>query len=364
MEYRLVKVDEHREFQWDSGKMTELAIHPAESEYRDGEFLWRLAKETVDADDADMNMLPDYDRTVLILEGDTVLCYEDERVVRLKPLEQDRFAGSSKTKSFGKFTCLDLMVKEGNEGYMDVLELSDTAKAVDNFYIEAKPACTHIIYCEKGYCMVKADDKSVMIREGQLMAMDWDNMEPQYTVMGEGTAVRVQVYEAVEAGAESEYGSDWDAEVKPGERGSFFEDYKACLLIANTQFSLAIHLFKGLRNIWYAPKLSAAISKVKKLYLTVIALVGGTLGIGYVLASNFSEIQMMVGLLVWFIIYCLIVSPLIYMALAPKPVGRYIKKVEDLNPLEKKMMAEELAKKSYVDRTVKKYERTRTKSLK
>ena len=357
MKYRLVKADEHREFQWDSGKMTELEICPQESEYRDENFLWRLSREQVEADDADMNMLPGYDRTVLVLEGDTVLCYEDERVVRLKPLEQDRFSGSSHTKSFGTFTCLDLMVKQGSEGYMDVLEISDTAKSFDNFYTETKRMCSHIIYCEKGYCMVNASEKSLMVREGQMVIMDWEHEIPEYTVMGEGTVIRAQIYEEEKAS----YVEEEQGEM---EKGNFFKDYKACLLIANTQFSLAIHLFKGLRNIWYAPKLAEAIAKVKKFYLTVIALVGGTLGIGYVLAMNFSETQMMAGLLIWFIAYCLVVSPLIYMAMAPKPVSRYIKKLDELTAEERQMRDDELAQKKYVDKAVRKYEKVSKKSLK
>jgi len=357
MNYRLVKVDEYKEFQWESGSMMEIAIQPVDSEYRDGDFSWRLSKEVVTEDDSDMNMLDGYDRTVMVLEGDTVFSYEDERVVRLKPLEQDRFSGSSKTKSFGQFTCLDLMVKEGIEGYMDVLEVSETAKTFDNFHKERDKAATNAIYCDKGYCIVKAEQQTIMVREGQLLIMEWGNEIPAYTVMGEGTAVRIQIYEELK---EQYVLTDENEE---NVETSFFANYKACLLIANTQFSLAPHIFRGLRNIWYMPELSAAIAKVKKFCLTVIALLVGTLGIGYIMAVNFNEVQMMAGLLVWFAVYCLIVAPLIYMAMAPKPVSKYIKHLDELSPAERKLRDEEVAQKKYVDSAVRKYDRVKKKQM-
>ena len=57
----------------------------------------------------------------MVIEGEVVLSYENQRVTRLIRLEQDRFDGGWNTTSFGKITDYNLMVRKGSEGYLDLI---------------------------------------------------------------------------------------------------------------------------------------------------------------------------------------------------------------------------------------------------
>ena len=68
------------------------------------------------------------DRRAVLDDGEVVLSHEGQRVARLKELEQDRFDGAWKTKSFGKITDYNLMVRKGSEGYLDVIMPENESK--------------------------------------------------------------------------------------------------------------------------------------------------------------------------------------------------------------------------------------------
>ena len=121
MKSYLLKEENYNTSRWTGGQTKELAIYPAESKYLDRNFVWRLSSATVETEESDFSRLPDYDRVLMVLDGEVVLSYEGERVARLKELEQDRFDGAWKTRSFGKITDYNLMVRKGNEGYLDLI---------------------------------------------------------------------------------------------------------------------------------------------------------------------------------------------------------------------------------------------------
>ena len=114
MRQYLLKEENYNTSNWTGGRTKELAIFPAQSKYLDRNFIWRLSSATVETEESDFSKLPDYDRVLMVLEGEVVLSYEGQRVARLKELEQDRFDGAWKTKSFGRITDFNLMVRKGN----------------------------------------------------------------------------------------------------------------------------------------------------------------------------------------------------------------------------------------------------------
>ena len=113
MKTYLFKEEDYNTSRWTGGQTKELAIYPAESKYLDRNFIWRLSSATVETEESDFSKLPDYDRVLMVLEGEVVLSYEGQRVARLKELEQDRFDGVWKTKSFGKITDFTISPKSG-----------------------------------------------------------------------------------------------------------------------------------------------------------------------------------------------------------------------------------------------------------
>ena len=101
---------------WSGGQTKELAIYPRGQKYIDREFIWRLSSATIETEESDFTRLPDYDRVLMVLDGEVVLEYNGERVAKLKTLEQDSFDGAWKTKSYGRITDFNLMVRKGNAG--------------------------------------------------------------------------------------------------------------------------------------------------------------------------------------------------------------------------------------------------------
>lgn len=352
MEYRLYKENDYMTSKWAGGTTTELAIFPQTSKYLDRNFIWRLSSATVEQEESTFTKLPDYDRVLMVQEGEVVLSYEGERVARLKALEQDRFDGGWKTKSFGKITDYNLMVRKGNEGYLDLIYPAETATEYSSDFDSNLPKATHALYCKEGYAVVGCNGESVMVAPGQLFVMEFGSEEKAaYTVMGEGVVIRAQIfYDDMEG--------QLAAEEIPAEPASF-DDFKCCVYLANVQFRWAKYIVKKLKTQWFDEALTKAINKVERIYLTTFVFIIGVAAIIGISMSSGISAGLMGGIIAaWLAVDCLLISPLIYMAVVPKPVRRHIKDINNLTPYEQKVRAEQLGENVIADSVLKKYKNT------
>ncbi len=352
MKYSLYRQENYTKSQWMGGTTTELAICPRTSKYLDRNFIWRLSSATIDVEESDFSKLPDYDRVLMVLEGEVVLSYEGERVARLKTLEQDRFDGAWKTKSFGKITDYNLMVRKGSEGYLDLITPEEENRVYTSTEETTKVLTTHALYCKEGYFVVSVQGESHMVKPGELFVVEGEKDETvKYSVMGEGTVIRAQIFHD---GMEGEIGP----EIIPEEKASF-DDFKQCIFIANTQFRGAKHIIKSLKNVWYDEALSAGIKKVEKFYLTSLVFILGVLGIGIAAVNSGLSTGLTVGLILgWILVDCLLVSPLIYMPFMPKPIKKHIKDINNLTPYEERIRNAELGINEMAEKVLKKYKNT------
>ncbi|MBR4862527.1 MAG: HutD family protein, partial [Firmicutes bacterium] len=229
MKYNLFKKEDYKSSQWMGGTTTELALFPQGTSYLDRNFMWRLSSAVIEKDESDFTRLPDYDRVLMVLEGEVVLSYEGERVARLKELEQDRFDGGWKTKSFGRITDFNLMVRKGMEGYLDVLLPTGEKQQCGSTEESELSMATHALYCKDGYCVVTFGGDSHMLSPGQLMVLEYEAGEtPDYSIMGEGTVIRGQIFY-------NRMQDEIAPEIITAEKATF-DDFKACVFLANTQF--------------------------------------------------------------------------------------------------------------------------------
>ena len=350
MKYQLYKKEEFRESRWTGGVTREIAIWPETAKYIDRNFIWRLSTATCELDESDFSKLEDYDRVLMVLEGEVVLSHEGQRVARLKELEQDRFDGAYKTRSFGKITDYNLMVRKGNEGYLDLLYPVSEAAVCGPTFETQKELAVHALYCHEGYAVVGCGGQSVMVQAGQQLVMKFELIngeKPEYTIMGEGTLIRSQIYFDAMKGQLA-------AEEIPAEKATF-DDFKACIYLANVQFKLAKYLVPSLKNYWFDEALSAKIRFVEKFYFTFAAFLIGALaacGLGAATGNSGLVFGALAG---WLVIDCLVVSPLIYFVFMPKPVRKHMKDVNNLTPYEQKLYEEELASNPMVEKMLKKY---------
>ena len=73
MRQYLLKEENYNIGNWTGGQTKELAIYPPKSKYLDRNFIWRLSSATVETEESDFSKLPDYDRVLMVLEGEVVL---------------------------------------------------------------------------------------------------------------------------------------------------------------------------------------------------------------------------------------------------------------------------------------------------
>lgn len=349
MKYTLCKEADYKSGQWMGGTTKEMVIYPKTSSYLDRNFIWRLSSATIEREKSSFSKLPDYDRVIMVLEGEVVLSYEGQRVARLKALEQDRFDGAWKTDSFGKIKDYNLMVRKGSEGYLDIIFPENVNSEFTSTEKSSNPKAVHTLFCKDGYFVVTACGQSHMVHDGETFIMEYEkDEEVKYSIMGEGTIIRAQIFYDDMAG-------EVGPEIIPAEKATF-DDFKLCIYLANVQFRWAKYIVKSLRITWFDEALSKAIKKAERFYLTSIVFLAGISAIGiYVASANASAAVCVAAIAAWVLIDCLLVSPLIYMVFMPKPIRKHIKDIDKLTPYEQRVREEELGRNEQVERIIKKY---------
>ncbi|MBQ7703556.1 MAG: HutD family protein [Firmicutes bacterium] len=395
MRYELRKEEDFAVSKWMGGKTKELAIFPPESKYIDRDFIWRLSSATVELEESDFSKLPDYDRVLMVMEGSAVLTYDGKRSIRLKELEQDSFDGGAKTKSFGKITDFNVMVRKGCNGILDVIRPDSEAKVLGDTLHTERKCTTHALYVKEGFLVVNYNGTMMMVKQGEILIMEFFNEIPVYGVMGEGVVIRAQMgydydipegqeaaeapeiapeaaeqdTEGVESAAVTEESKtappviDRKEEPKepegPVDKGSFWENFKWAFFIANTQFRGAKYIVRKLKTIWYDDKLYNVIYKMEKIMVTFIVLLLGVLVCLSMFAKKGLSEGAIVGILaVWVLIDCLIVSPLIYYFALPKPIASHVKNLDDVSEEELEGMIRKSTRDERTEKLLKKYKNT------
>lgn len=195
MDYKVLKEEDFNISNWAGGKTRQLAIYPEDGDYLARKFIWRLSSATCELDESEFSKLPDFDRVLVVLKGKVVLSHEGVRVARLDELEQDRFSGGYNTTSFGQITDYNLMVRKGNEGFVDVLDLTKEAVTPD---VELYPDFSHAtqsFFCRDGAASVTINGEMVTVKEDEQLVINYEQCEDvEVTIKGEGHVVRCQIF--------------------------------------------------------------------------------------------------------------------------------------------------------------------------
>lgn len=352
MNYRLYKEENYSVSNWTGGTTKQLAIFPEEGNYLERDFVWRISSATVENEESNFSKLPDYDRVLVVLQGDVVLAHDGQRVARLKELEQDRFDGAYKTKSFGKITDYNLMVSKGNQGFVEVMTATEISQIPEITSFPEYELNTQAYYCRDGFATVTINGEMVMIKAGEQLVVDFKKGEhAQISIMGDGTILRTQIFYNYNRG---EYG----ATIIPNQKPTF-SDFKTCLYLSSVQFRGAKYIFRQLKDQWFDQELKKAIRKVEKPCIPFFVWVLGIVILSWMGIENFDgAAQWVISMGLWSIVDVLIISPLIYLFTMPKPVKEHIKDIHNLTPYEQKVLEEELCSNERLDKILKKYKST------
>lgn len=348
MEYKLYKEENFSVSKWTGGVTKQLAIFPADGNYMERRFIWRLSTATCEQEESTFSRLPDFDRVLMVLSGSVVLAHQDVRVARLSELEQDSFDGAYRTKSFGQITDYNLMVAKGNKGTLDVLSLTQENCRLtfdEEYWYDRKTAA---FFCRDGFAAVSVGGETIMMSPGQQLVVNGASEEFfDISVMGEGHLIRAQIFY-------NYHPEEMGPTVIPREKATF-DDFRACVYLANVQFRGARFIFRKLKTQWFDEELSKAINKLERIYLPFfVAILGICIAAGVGL-TRADEMTALLACLVWLIVDILLVSPLMYFAVVPKPVRKHIKDIHNLTPYEQGVREKQLATNERLEKVLKKY---------
>ncbi|RYE59365.1 MAG: hypothetical protein EOP48_01135 [Sphingobacteriales bacterium] len=108
--------DSRTTINWASGTSTEIFIYPPDGSFADRNFLFRISTATVEAEESTFTFFEGITRHLMILKGELELIHEGRYTKQLKPYNQDTFAGEWSTRSKGRVTDFNLMLKNGATG--------------------------------------------------------------------------------------------------------------------------------------------------------------------------------------------------------------------------------------------------------
>ena len=151
---------------WSGGTTTQAAIMPPDAVYGDRDFLWRVSSASVETETSDFTALPDYWRWITPLSGSMTLFHDGGDGVRLAPYEVHRFDGGAATRSQGRCTDFNLMLRKGQaHGRMYARRLSagSACSVVFSGGLDRRSPDTVLLFCGAGGASVAAGDERVSL---------------------------------------------------------------------------------------------------------------------------------------------------------------------------------------------------------
>lgn len=174
---------------WSGGTTTQLAIYPPNAVYADRDFIWRLSSAVVELPESDFTPLPDYDRILMILNGELSLSHDGGAEYLLRPLEQTSFDGASHTFSRGQVTDFNLMMRKGScRGQVEAIRLNGTQPDLLHRSFE-----TALYYCVSGEVTVSLNGEAdEMLSAGDALLIE-SHRGASVTLTGRATVIRADM---------------------------------------------------------------------------------------------------------------------------------------------------------------------------
>lgn len=334
---------------WDGGKAQELFVYPRDSSYNEKNFIFRLSQATIEKEETQFTSLAEYDRTIMVLEGEVILSFEGTRLSRLSQWEQDQFDGKETIKSFGKIKDYNLMVLKGNRGLLEAINLTKERQEVSmpkDFTTSKFDGLYMGLYCAEGFLLVTTGKDVLKISPGEQLILEINLGDlPSIGVMGEGKAIKSLVA----------YFDQPNFEEIPRVKSITVEDIKAAFYIAYTNFRGAQHIFKSKRHLWYDPPLQKAINRIERFYLPLLICILGLLFVIYggMKMGTFEDLWKWV--VIWMVLDLLFITPGLFLLTLPRPIRKHMKLLRELTPYEQRLWEKEKNINVKLEKILKKY---------
>lgn len=347
MEILLYKERDNIVSRWSGGVTRQLAIFPEDRVFSNRDFVWRLSTAEVEKEETEFTHFPLYDRILMVLEGEVILSFEGERVSRLRRLEQDRFGGEVKTRSFGLIRDFNLIYRKGGDAYLEAQELVQEARPLaeethlsDEYEMESR-----FFYCFNGYTVLLINGKEYVLKEGDTLAVHGKSEEKVvFQAMGRGTLIHgivryqevppaEEMGESTESASESGGGADGGESCKKQPSytgGGTLDDLKMAAYLSLTNFRGSRYLFKGRREYWNDPVLAEAIGRLERSMATFLLGMTGVVATAIIAERMWGLDHVLPSITLWVLLDIFLINPLIYFFLMPKPIRSHRKKISEL----------------------------------
>lgn len=130
LKVQIIKKEDQLTTRWSGGTTTQLAIYPENALYSERNFLWRISSAEVELPESIFTHLPGIKRIILPVTGELYLEHVGKYKKILKPFEQDCFYGDWITRSRGKVTDFNLMMKDCQGKVETITLLSGDSRSI------------------------------------------------------------------------------------------------------------------------------------------------------------------------------------------------------------------------------------------
>lgn len=153
--------------QWSGGSTTEMYISPEDASLSKRNFDLRISTAKVDVKESIFTPLPGVNRTLMVLEGETILDHLGHHNIHLTPFKSDTFSGDWTTSAKGIVTNFNVMTTGDTQSELSGLTL------VGRSQINIEPNWTALfIYVVEGDLKLTLGQENVNLVNGSLLVID------------------------------------------------------------------------------------------------------------------------------------------------------------------------------------------------
>ncbi|MBI9059585.1 HutD family protein [Labilibaculum sp. DW002] len=168
MQYSIITPNNFDTIKWSGGTSTELLIYPPNSDYKQGNFDFRLSTATVEVEKSNFTSLPGISRKLMILEGEIEITHENQYRKKLAKFDIDSFEGDWKTSSIGKCVDFNLMTRGNTNGELTAISIA----AKEKVQCQIEDTIEHLVlYILTGAVLVHTNEEIHRLPKGNLLVI-------------------------------------------------------------------------------------------------------------------------------------------------------------------------------------------------
>ena len=136
---------------------------------------------------------------------------------------------------------------------------------------------------------------------------------------------------------------------------SFASDLKLAYNIALTRFRGSTLIVRSLRGVWFDRALQRGIDRIEGAYIPYILIIIGLMVIGLTGAGRIENSILFMLMGAWIVFALIIMVPLIFYAVLPKPIANHMKRIDSLSEEDRKLYEEDIDRNKRVNKIIKRY---------